>query len=83
MIRNFPGHRADNLTTTPADLIVSATKLVYSYNSRSPLLSYAAAGLATIIIMLAGLHALWSNGVGHTNTFSGLIRTVRNKDLDD
>ncbi|KNG45416.1 hypothetical protein TW65_07846 [Stemphylium lycopersici] len=80
---NFPGHRADNLTTTPVDLIVSATELVYSYNPRSLLLSYATAALATIIIMLAGFHALWSNGVGHTNTFSGLIRTVRGKDLDN
>jgi hypothetical protein len=32
---------------------------------------------------MAGLHALWSNGVGHSNTFSALVRTTRNKDLDE
>lgn len=80
---NFPGSRADNITTRPADLTISTTKLVHSYNARSLLLSYAAAVLATLIILIAGLHALWANGVGHTNTFSALVRTTRNKDLDE
>lgn len=80
---NFPSYRTDNITTTPADLTISTTKLVHSYNARSLLLSYAVAVLATLIILLAGLHALWANGVGHTNTFSALVRTTRNKDLDE
>ncbi|KAH6614040.1 hypothetical protein C7974DRAFT_428483 [Boeremia exigua] len=82
-IINFPSYRTDNITTTPADLTISTTKLVHSYNARSLLLSYAVAVLATLIILLAGLHALWANGVGHTNTFSALVRTTRNKDLDE
>jgi hypothetical protein len=80
---NFPGSRADNITTRPADLTIRTTKLVHSYNARSLLLSYAAAVLATLVILMAGLHALWSNGVGHSNTFSALVRTTRNRDLDE
>lgn len=79
----FKDLRAAKGTTIPADLTVTTMKLVHAYNARSLLLSYAVAIFATIIILVAGLHALWSNGVGHTNTFSALVRTTRNQDLDD
>ncbi|KAE8857471.1 hypothetical protein PTNB29_08538 [Pyrenophora teres f. teres] len=71
------------VTTTRADLMISTTHLIYNYNARSLLLPYSAAIFATIVILIAGLYALWSNGVGHTSSFSGLVRTTRNKDLDD
>lgn len=72
-----------NTTTMPAEITLSTTHLTYAYNTRSLLLSYAAAILVTLLILLAGLVALWSNGVGHTSSFSGLVRTTRNKALDD
>lgn len=72
-----------NTTTTPAEIRKYTTELTYTYNARSLLISYAAAVFATLLILVAGLVALWSNGVGHTSSFSGLVRTTRNKALDD
>ncbi len=73
---------AANITTTPANLTISTTELVHTYNARSLLLSYSAAVLATILILLAGFHALWTNGISHSSSFSGIVRTTRNRDLD-
>jgi hypothetical protein len=42
-----------------------------------------AAVVTAIIIMIAGFYALWSNGISHSSSFSGIICTTRNKDLDD
>jgi hypothetical protein len=71
------------ITTTLANLTISTTHLIHTYNARSLLLPYSAAVFATVIILLAGLYALWTNGVSHTSSFSGLVRTTRNKDLDN
>ncbi|KAF7568707.1 hypothetical protein PtrSN002B_010135 [Pyrenophora tritici-repentis] len=71
------------VTTTRANLTISTTHLIYNYNARSLLLPYSAAVFTTVVILIAGLYALWSNGVSHTSSFSGLVRTTRNKDLDD
>jgi hypothetical protein len=32
--------------------------------------------------MLAGFHALWTNGIAHSSSFSGIVCTTRNQDLD-
>jgi hypothetical protein len=47
------------------------------------LLSYFLAVFLTAIITLFGFYALWSNGVSHSSSFSGILCTTRNKDLDD
>jgi len=80
---DMPTYTTPNITTTPANLTVTTIHLNHKYNALSLLLSYAAAILGTVLIVLAGGQALWSNGVGHANTFSALVRTTRNKDLDD
>ena len=67
----------------PVELEVSTTDLVFHYNVKSLLISYAAAVLVTVLIVLVGLRDIHSDGVSHTNTFSALVRTTRNKDLDD
>jgi hypothetical protein len=34
------------------------------------------------LILIAGFYALWFNGISHTSSFSGILCTTRNKDLD-
>lgn len=71
------------VTTTLTNLTISTTNLIHTYNAQSLLLPYSAAIFATAAILLTGFYALWSNGVSHTSSFSGLVRTTRNKDLDN
>ncbi|KAL6705244.1 hypothetical protein ACN47E_007204 [Coniothyrium glycines] len=71
-----------NYTTVPIETTISETRLVHSYNMRSLLISYSAAILVAIIILLVGFRALWHNGISHASTFSGILCTTRNRDLD-
>lgn len=68
---------------TTVNMTISESILRHHYNARTLLLSYAAALFATVIILIMGLHAMWCNGIGHSSSFSGLLSTTRNKDLDE
>lgn len=73
---------ANNQTTVAAETTISETRLVHSYNKRALLISYSAAIFVALIILLIGFRALWHNGITHENTFSGILCTTRNPDLD-
>lgn len=71
------------MTYTDAQTTTSTTTLVYFYNRRSLLLSYFVAVGVCFAILVAGFYALWSNGVSHNSSFSGILCTTRNAELDD
>jgi hypothetical protein len=71
-----------NSDTTFRSLITSDTVNVYLYRPLFLLLSYGIGLLAVIISVLIGLYSVHVNGVSHSNVFSSIIATTRNKDLD-
>ena len=70
------------MTYTSADVTVSSTEILFSYNARILLLSYFLAVFVTFVILLIGLRALWINRVSHSSSFSSILCTTRNAELD-
>lgn len=58
------------------------TLFVYQYNCGNLVLSYGIALLFTGLIVSLGFYFLDRNGVAHSTTFSALITTARNSQLD-
>lgn len=56
--------------------------LAYQYSQSTLLITYLAAGSATFVSLLIGLHALWSNGIASDVSFSRVLVTTRNPTLD-
>lgn len=56
---------------------------VYEYRPRNLWLAYGIAIAFSLAGVLLGLHALWTNGVAHDNSFSSIVATTRNGFLDD
>ncbi|KAE9377411.1 hypothetical protein N431DRAFT_453756 [Stipitochalara longipes BDJ] len=60
----------------------STTRNQYYYNSHNLIISYAIAIFITLIATGIGLYSFSINGVSHTNSFSAIMTTTRNPDLD-
>jgi hypothetical protein len=58
------------------------THNVYQYNSRNLILSYSIAVGVTIFSIIIGTYATITNGVSHSTSFSAMIATTRNPQLD-
>ncbi|TVY32893.1 hypothetical protein LSUB1_G007637 [Lachnellula subtilissima] len=59
------------------------TRNLYHYNSLYLLLSYGLAFLFTALSIGLGLYTFHTNGVIHASTFSSIITTTRNGELDE
>jgi hypothetical protein len=58
------------------------THNVYQYNSRNLILSYSIAVGVTLFSIIIGAYATITNGVSHSSSFSAMIATTRNPQLD-
>lgn len=56
---------------------------IYSYNARNLLLLYAIALFASLLVVLVGAWALWTNSTSHSMSFSDIVQTARNPTLDE
>jgi hypothetical protein len=74
-------------SSTPNSTRLEVTFLLnrnlYNYSPLSLILSYGLALLFTIISVAAGLHAFHHNGVIHISSFSSIVATTRNPELDE
>lgn len=68
---------------TAAEVTVHTSTTLYSYNWRNLVLAYAIAVCATAVCAAVGLDALVTNGYSAETTFSSILLTTRNADLDD
>ncbi|KAK6609643.1 hypothetical protein H4I96_03574 [Botrytis cinerea] len=71
--------------TSDSDLqqiITSNTNNYYVYHPLWLLISYGLALLFSVIAVAVGVHAIHSNGVVHSNSFSAIVATTRNPELD-
>lgn len=68
---------------TAAEVTVHTSTTLYSYNWRNLLLAYAVAVCAAAVCAAVGLDALVANGYSAETTFSSILLTTRNADLDD
>lgn len=70
------------MTLTPVLITVSTTQLLYSYTPSFLLVSYFIGVAFSLLIVIVGLYALYTNGVSYSNSFSGILCTTRNSELD-
>ncbi|KAF7922304.1 uncharacterized protein EAE97_011046 [Botrytis byssoidea] len=72
--------------TSDSDLqtiFTSNTNNYYVYHPFWLLISYGLAFLFSIMAVAVGIHAVTCNGVVHSNSFSAIIATTRNPELDE
>lgn len=72
--------------TSDSDLqriFTSNTNNYYIYHPFWLLISYGLAFLFSIMSVAVGIHAIKSNGVVHSNSFSAIVATTRNPELDE
>jgi hypothetical protein len=67
---------------TPITLTHFSTPNIYAYDSTKLLISYGSGIVATLLCVLAGLLIFRSNGISHDTSFSAIMTTTRNPDLD-
>jgi hypothetical protein len=71
-----------NDNTTLRTIVTSNTYNIYQYHPFYPFLSYSLALLLSFVAALIGFYSLYLNGVSHSNSFSVIIATTRNMELD-
>jgi hypothetical protein len=71
-----------NDNTTLRTIVTSITYNIYQYHPFYLFLSYGLALLLSFIAALIGFYSLYLNGVSHSNSFSAIIATTRNPELD-
>ncbi|KAF7901546.1 hypothetical protein EAE99_012238 [Botrytis elliptica] len=64
-------------------ILTSNTNNYYIYHPFWLLISYGLAFLFSIMAVAVGIHAIKSNGVVHSNSFSAIVATTRNPELDE
>ena len=67
---------------TTAQITFLSAQNVYKYDKRNLLVSYGAVILVTVIAIIIGIVSLIENGVYHDTSFSAIMATTRNPDLD-
>ena len=55
---------------------------MYAYDSAKLLISYGAGIIATVFVVIIGLITFSINGISHDTSFSSIMTTTRNPDLD-
>lgn len=68
--------------TTDFDITILSTPIVYTYHSKNILISYGCAIIATLGVVILGLVIFSMNGISHNTSFSAVITTTHNLDLD-
>jgi hypothetical protein len=72
-----------NAASTSVPVAVYSPQNFYSYNRKNLFAAYMTALVVTIVCITIGLFALWDNGVPQNTSFSNVLRTTRNPDLDN
>ncbi|KAL1641360.1 hypothetical protein SLS58_006059 [Diplodia intermedia] len=67
---------------TPADVAVTAMRNYYAYNWRNLLYAYLAAVVAALVCVAVGVDAYVANGYSASASFSSIVFTTRNAELD-
>jgi hypothetical protein len=76
-------HRDDfHRTNTTVPVTASFHEARYKYNPRNLLITYGVATAITIAFVLIGFHAYTVNGIASDSSFSSILMTTRNEDLD-
>ncbi|KAL3494392.1 hypothetical protein BJX62DRAFT_247638 [Aspergillus germanicus] len=71
-----------NAANTVLPVTVSSAQNFYSYNAGNLFAAYMAALGATVACVVIGLVALYKNGVAQSTSFSSVLMTTRNPELD-
>ncbi|TEY50434.1 hypothetical protein BOTCAL_0276g00150 [Botryotinia calthae] len=74
-----------NLTNNHTEfrnITTSDTRNIYIYHPLYLILSYGIGFLLASLAALTGLYSIYTNGVSHSNSFSAIMLTTRNADLD-
>lgn len=71
-----------NSNTTFRNITTSDTVNVYEYHPFFLVLSYGIGLFFAAIAALIGIFSVYANGVSHSSSFSAIIATTRNSDLD-
>lgn len=71
-----------NLSAVPHLIITSDTDNFYEYHPLWLFISYGVALLFSAIATAIGFYALYVNGTSHSNSFSAIVATTRNPQLD-
>jgi hypothetical protein len=71
-----------NAANTVLPVTVSSAQNFYSYNAGNLFAAYMAALGATVACVVIGLLALYKNGVAQSTSFSSVLMTTRNPQLD-
>ncbi|KAL4911902.1 hypothetical protein BDW62DRAFT_206992 [Aspergillus aurantiobrunneus] len=71
-----------NAANTTVPVTVASAQNFYSYSRTNLFIAYMTAVAVTLVCVLVGFHALWSNGVPHSTSFSSVLVTTRNPELD-
>jgi len=67
---------------TDVNVTILSTPNVYTYDSRKLLISYGCAIIATLGVVILGVVIFSMNGISHDTSFSAVMTTTRNPDLD-
>ncbi|KAL4791249.1 hypothetical protein BDV19DRAFT_381782 [Aspergillus venezuelensis] len=71
-----------NASSAPLPVTVSSAQNFYRYHSRNLLAAYVSALGVTLACVAVGLVALYNNGVSQSTSFSSVLLTTRNPELD-
>lgn len=71
-----------NDNTISRNIVTSNTYNVYQYHPLYLLISYGVALFLSLIAAIVGFYSLQSNGISHSASFSAIIATTRNPELD-
>lgn len=72
-----------NLTTASIlPILVSSPQNVYVYSWRNLVISYGIGILITTIFVIVGILCIWASGNSFGTSFSTILRTTRNSQLD-
>ncbi|THV04431.1 hypothetical protein K435DRAFT_961896 [Dendrothele bispora CBS 962.96] len=77
------GFMSLNVWNTTVDATVVSVQNVFFYDSGVLWAGYGASFGVTFVAVIVGLHAVWRNGGSGGTSFSLLVGTTRNPDLDD
>ncbi|KAJ5158985.1 uncharacterized protein N7500_008636 [Penicillium coprophilum] len=72
-----------NAANTSVPVTVSSPQNFYAYDSKNLLAAYMTALGVTIVCVIVGFLALRENGAAHNTSFSSMLMTTRNPELDE
>lgn len=67
---------------TTAEVMVTVSQIYYTYNWYNLVVSYLAAVMVALVCVAVGIHAYLANGYSASSSFSSIMFTTRNADLD-